>query len=60
MNLVTEIHQLTTEVVVREGEPIDLGGVPMAEGEFRDRFLVGLDRSGTLQRVRITLRATVE
>lgn len=58
--LVTEIHQLTTEVVVREGEPIDLGGLPVAEREFRDRFLVGFDRSGTLQRVRITLRATVE
>jgi type II secretory pathway component GspD/PulD (secretin) len=58
--LVTEIHQLTTEVVVHEGEPIELGGVPMAESEFRDRFLVGFDRGGTLQRVRITLAATVE
>lgn len=58
--LVTEIHQLTTEVVVREGEPIELGGVPMSDTEFRDRFLVGFDRGRTLQRVRITLRATVE
>jgi type II secretory pathway component GspD/PulD (secretin) len=58
--LVTEIHQLTTEVVVREGEPVDVGGVPMADREFRDRFLVGFDRGRTLQRVRITLVATVE
>ncbi|HVR70241.1 MAG TPA: hypothetical protein VMT87_05285 [Vicinamibacteria bacterium] len=58
--LVTEIHQLTTEVVVREGEPIELGGVPMSDTEFRDRFLVGFDRGRTLQRVHITLRATVE
>jgi hypothetical protein len=48
------------QVVAREGEPVDLGGVPMANREFRDRFLVGFDRSGTLQRVHITLRATVE
>ncbi len=58
--LVTEIHQLTTEVVVREGEPIALGGVPMSDAEFRDRFLVGFDRGRTLLRVHITLQATVE
>jgi len=58
--LVTEIHQLTTEVVVREGEPIALGGVPLSDSEFRDRFLVGFDRGRTLQRVHITLRATVQ
>jgi type II secretory pathway component GspD/PulD (secretin) len=57
---VTEVHQLTTEVVVREGEPIDLGGLPMSDREFRDRFLVGLDQGGTRQRVRITLRARVD
>jgi type II secretory pathway component GspD/PulD (secretin) len=58
--LVTEIHQLTTEVVVREGEPIALGGVPLSDSEFRDRFLVGFDRGRTLQRVHITLQATVD
>ena len=58
--LVTHVQQLTTEVVVRDGERLELGGVPLANKEFRDRFLVGLDRSGTLQRVRITLQATVE
>jgi hypothetical protein len=57
---VTEIQQLATEVVVREGETIEVGGVPMADRQFLDRFLLGFDRSGTAQRVRITLKATVE
>jgi type II secretory pathway component GspD/PulD (secretin) len=57
---VTEIQQLATEVVVREGETIEVGGVPMADRQFLERFLVGFDRSGTTQRMRITLKATVE
>lgn len=57
---VTEIHQLATEVVVREGEPVELGGVPVSDREFFERFLVGFDRSGQRQRMRITLAATVE
>jgi type II secretory pathway component GspD/PulD (secretin) len=57
---VTEVHQLATEVVVREGETIDVGGLPMADREFRERFLLGEGRSHTAQRMRITLKATVE
>jgi type II secretory pathway component GspD/PulD (secretin) len=56
----SEVHELATEVVVSEGETIDLGGVPVSESEFLDRFLVGVDQGGTRQRVRITLEARVE
>jgi type II secretory pathway component GspD/PulD (secretin) len=57
---VTEAQRLATDVVVREGETIEVGGVPMADRQFLDRFLIGFDRAGTAQRMRITLKATVE
>lgn len=53
-----DVHELTTEVVVREGEEIDVGGVPMSDSEFQERFLIGLDRYGTSQRVNIRLKAS--
>ena len=58
--LVTGVQQLSTEVLVREGEEIDLGGLPMSNREFRERFLLGVGRSGQTERVQIRLRARVE
>ena len=55
-----DINELTTEVVVREGEPIALGGVPFKDEEVRQRFLLGVDRAGQTSRVAMTLKATVE
>jgi hypothetical protein len=58
--LITRVQQLATEVVVREGETVDLGGLPASDTAFRDRFLLGYDAGRTVQRVRLSLRATVE
>ncbi|HUG53352.1 MAG TPA: hypothetical protein VMR21_07120 [Vicinamibacteria bacterium] len=55
-----EVNELSTEVVVREGEEITLGGVPFRDEEFRERFLLGVDQSGQTASVAMTLRATVE
>lgn len=55
-----EVNELSTEVVVREGEEIELGGVPFRDETFRERFLAGIDESGQTSRVAMTLRATVE
>ena len=56
----TEVRQLTTDVVVREGEEIDLGGLPISDRQFLDRFLVGFDQGGQTVRARITLKASVD
>jgi hypothetical protein len=58
--LTTEVSQLTTEVVVREGQEIDLGSVTTTDRQFLERFLVGFDESGETVRLRITLRASTE
>lgn len=55
-----DVHELATEVVVREGEEIDVGGVRMSDREFQERFLIGIDRYGTTQRVNIRLKASVD
>jgi type II secretory pathway component GspD/PulD (secretin) len=57
---VVEVNELSTEVVVREGEEIALGGLPFRDEQFRERFLLGVDQSGQTARVAMTLRATVE
>ena len=56
----TKVHQLATEVVVREGQDLDVGGVPFEDTEFRERFLIGFDQSRGTSRATITLRATAE
>jgi type II secretory pathway component GspD/PulD (secretin) len=58
--VVTAVQQLSTEVVVREGEPIDLGGLPVRDRDFYERFLIGFDRQGQTERARITLLARIE
>ncbi|HEY8151968.1 MAG TPA: secretin N-terminal domain-containing protein, partial [Vicinamibacteria bacterium] len=54
-----DVSELSTEVVVREGEEITLGGVPFRDADFRERFLAGVDEAGQTARVEMTLRATV-
>ena len=58
--VVSRVQQLTTEVIVREGEEIDLGGLPMSNREFKERFLIGTGRSGQAERMNIRLRARVQ
>jgi type II secretory pathway component GspD/PulD (secretin) len=55
-----DVTELSTEVVVRDGEEIDLGGVPMRDESFRERFLAGVDEGGQTTQVSMTLRARVE
>ena len=57
---VVDVSELSTEVVVREGEEITLGGVPFRDADFRERFLAGVDEAGQTASVEMTLRATVE
>jgi len=55
-----DVNELSTEVIVRPGEEISLGGVPFRDADFRDRFLAGFDESGQTASVEMTLRANVE
>jgi len=55
-----DVTELSTEVIVRAGEEIALGGVPFRDTDFRERFLAGVNESGQTARVDMTLRATVE
>jgi type II secretory pathway component GspD/PulD (secretin) len=57
---VTEIQELATDVVVSEGQEIDLGGVPLRDESFRERFLLGMDRSGRTSRHDIRLRVRID
>jgi type II secretory pathway component GspD/PulD (secretin) len=55
-----DVSELSTEVIVREGEEVSLGGVPFRDTDFRDRFLAGVDESGQTASAAIRLRARVE
>jgi type II secretory pathway component GspD/PulD (secretin) len=55
-----DVTELSTEVIVREGEEVSLGGVPFRDTDFRDRFLAGIDESGQTASAAISLRARVE
>jgi type II secretory pathway component GspD/PulD (secretin) len=57
---ITRVHTLTTEVVANAGEQIALGGVPAQDREFRERFLIGFDRTQGMSQASIRLRATIE
>jgi hypothetical protein len=57
---ITRVHTLTTEVVANAGEQIALGGVPAEDREFRERFLIGFDRTRGMSQASIRLRATIE
>jgi hypothetical protein len=58
--LSTEVNELSTEVLVRPGEDVALGGRPGADEEFRTRFLVGIDERGRTVSLEMTLRASPE
>jgi len=58
--LTTKATSLSTEVVVREGQELDLGGVPFEDAEFREKFLIGFDHAHVTSKASVTLRATVE
>ena len=49
-----DVTELSTEVIVRAGEEISLGGVPFRDTDFRERFLAGVDESGQTARVEMT------
>lgn len=59
-SLTTAVTQLTTEVVVREGQEIDLGGIPFSDRQFLEKFLVGFDEAGETVQTRITLKASID
>jgi len=56
---VTRVQQLSTELVVREGEEVDLGGFA-SDQAFSERFMIGVGRSGQKERIRVRLRTRVE
>jgi hypothetical protein len=56
----TEVTRLSTEVVVREGEELDLGGMPFSDRQFLEKFLVGVDEGGQTIQTRITLKASID
>ena len=58
--MTTEVNELSTEVVVSPGQDVSLGGMPMADQEFRERFLVGFDDRGRTVSLDMSLKATVE
>ena len=58
--LTTEVTRLTTEVIVREGEELDIGGVPFSDRQFLEKFLVGVDEGGETVQTRITLKASID
>jgi len=59
-SLTTSVTQLSTEVMAREGQEIDLGGVPFSDRQFLDKFLVGFDESGETVQAHITLKASID
>jgi hypothetical protein len=59
-SLTTAVTQLSTEVVAREGQEIDLGGVPFSDRQFLEKFLVGFNESGETAQARITLKVSID
>jgi hypothetical protein len=59
-SLTTAVTQLSTEVMAREGQEIDLGGVPFSDRQFLEKFLVGVNEYGETVETRITLKASID
>jgi hypothetical protein len=59
-SLTTAVTQLSTEVMAREGQEIDLGGVPFSDRQFLEKFLVGVNEYGETVQTRITLKASID
>jgi hypothetical protein len=56
----TEVQELATDVVVADGQEIDVGGVPMQDEVFRERFLLGVDSGGRTSKSEIRLKASAD
>jgi type II secretory pathway component GspD/PulD (secretin) len=56
----TEVAELATEVVLSDGSELDVGGMPLRDSEFYDRFLTSYDRSGETQRLEIRVSAKIQ
>lgn len=58
--ITTAIEKLTTEVVVADGQEINLGGLPVSDTEFYSHFLIGYTHGGEKRSLQITLKPTIE
>jgi len=58
--LTTAVEKLTTEVMVEDGQEIELGGIPVSDREFYSRFLTGYTHDGEKRSLRILLKPTIE
>lgn len=58
--MTTAIEALTTEVIVEDGQEVDLGGLPTENREFTSRFLTGSTHMGEKRSLRIRLQAAIE
>jgi hypothetical protein len=58
--MLTSVEKLTTEVTVADGQEIELGGLPIQDKEFYNKFLIGYTAGGERRSLRIKLRATIE
>lgn len=58
--MATAVESLTTEVIVEDGQDLDLGGLPTENREFTSRFLTGFTHAGERRALGIRLRAQVE
>jgi type II secretory pathway component GspD/PulD (secretin) len=56
----TAIETMTTEVVVEDGQELDLGGLAAGNREFTTRFLTGYTHMGEKRSLGIKLRARIE
>jgi hypothetical protein len=52
-----DVVELSTEVVVRPGQELDLGGLPMSDESFRERFFLGFADGGRVSRVKLVVSA---
>jgi len=56
----TEVHQMATDVVLSDGAELEIGGMPVRDREFFDRFLTGYGRGGETERLAIRVSATIQ
>jgi hypothetical protein len=56
----TEVTELATEVVLSDGAELDVGGMPVRDSEFYDRFLTGYDHRGETERLEIRVSARIQ
>lgn len=59
-HLTTAVEKLTTEVVVADGQTVDLGGLNVSDKEFYSRFLTGGNHLGGTRALNIRLTPKIE